>query len=532
MADVTAEGQRADGAPAGDQPDGFRSDPDSPGGPGRSDDPGGTWSRRLTAPLRRAGRLIAGHRAFAVVLVVAAALRAVVILGWPPIFWFNDSYNYVIDAVTRTPDVVRSNGYPFFLQAIEPFHSLLLLATLQALMGLAMGLGIYAVLRRRGLPWWGATLAALPVLFDVFELQLEHMIMSDVLFIFLITIAVVMVCWSDQPSWITCGVVGLLIGYATLVRAVGEPLLVVVAVLLLVRRVNWKRAGTLLIVGLLPIVGYMGWYHSFYGKYALDGSSGSFLYSRVSSFAECAQMPNLASDLRALCDPKPPEQRVNSQQYIWDTSTPLYKYSRGHNFSAQADSAAGKFAKQAILAQPEAYARVAFDDTMHTFTWDRSQSDLTGSGPSYRFRIAVDAVPWWESFYPVDKASVISYASPNLGQPKVVTPWSYLIIDYQKIFYLRGTMLAGILLISLGGVLLRWRRWGGLSLLPWVMGALLVVIPPLTAGFSYRYVLAAVPVACLAAGLACTRERRASRKSSAAAVASSQTASEPASARP
>ena len=324
-------------------------------------------------------------------LVVAAALRAVVILGWPPIFWFNDSYNYVIDAVTRTPDVVRSNGYPFFLQAIEPFHSLLLLATLQALMGLAMGLAIYAVLRRRGLPWWGATLPALPVLFDVFELQLEHMIMSDVLFIFLITIAVAVLCWSDQPSWITCGVVGLLIGYATLVRAVGEPLLVVVAVLLLVRRVNWKRAGTLLIVGLLPIVGYMGWYHSFYGKYALDGSSGSFLYSRVSSFAECAQMPNLASDLRALCDPKPPEQRVNSQQYIWDTSTPLYKYSRGHNFSAQADSAAGKFAKQAILAQPEAYARVAFDDTMHTFTWDRSQSDLTGSGPSYQFRVAVDA---------------------------------------------------------------------------------------------------------------------------------------------
>src|SRR6201995_5365384 len=396
-------------------------------------------------PVRWSGRLIAGHRAFTVVLLVAAALRAVVILGHPPIFWFNDSYNYIIDAVTRTPDVVRSNGHPFFLQAIEPFHSLLLLATLQAMMGLAMGLAIYAVLRRRGLPWWGATLCALPVLFDVFELQLEHMIMSDVLFFFLVTIAIVLLCRSDQPSWLTCVIVGLLIGYATLVRAVGEPLLVVVAVLLLARRVNWKRAGTLLVVGLLPIVGYMAWYHSYNGKFALDGSSGTFLYSRVSSFAECSKMPNLPSDLKPLCAPQPPEQRANSQEYIWETGTPFYKWSHGHQFSVQANTAAAKFAKQAILAQPVAYAKVAFDDTMHTFTWDRSRSDVTGSGPSFQFRVTVDPVPWWARDVPLNRTSVITYASPDMGQPTVVAPWSWLIIDYQKVFYLRGTLLAGIL---------------------------------------------------------------------------------------
>lgn len=482
-------------------------------------------------PVRWTGRLLAGHRAFTVVLVAAAALRAAVILGYPPIFWYNDSYNYVIDAVTRTPDVVRSNGYPFFLQAIEPFHSLLLLATLQAMMGLAMGLGIYALLRRRGLPWWGAVLCALPVLFDVYELQLEHLIMSDVLFYFLVTMAIVLLCWSDRPSWVTCVVVGLLIGYATLVRAVGEPLLLVVAVLLVVRRVNWKKAGALLVVGLLPIVAYMGWFHSFYGKYALGSSSGTFLYSRVSTFAECSKMPNLASDLRVLCDPTPPAQRANSQEYIWETDTPLYKYSHGNNFSLRADSAAGTFAKQAILAQPVAYAKAAFDDTMHTFTWDRSQSDVTGSGPSFQFRITVDPVPWWATGIKLNYTSEVTYASPDLGQPTVVSPWSDLIIDYQKVFYLRGTMLGVILLIGLGGIVLRWRRWGGLTLLPWVVGALLVVIPPLTAGFSYRYVLAAVPLSCLAAGLACTREPRASRRT-AAAVAEQPAAGEPASARP
>ncbi len=481
---------------------------------------------RLAAPVRWAGRLIAAHRWFAIVLALAVALRLVVMLGYPPILWFNDSYNYVTDAVTKTPDVVRSNGYPLLLWILLPFRSLTLLAALQALMGLAMGVGIYAVLRRRGLPWWGATLPALPVLFDVYELLMEHMVMSDVLFTFLITVALVALCWSDQPSLLTCAVVGLVIGFAAIVRAVGEPLLIVLAVLLLARRVNWKRTAAMLVVGLLPIAGYMAWYHSFYGQYALDTSSGTFLYSRVSTFAQCAKMPGLASDLRVLCDPKPPSQRSSSQEYLWDTTTPLYRLTKGNNFTEQANSLAGKFAKAAILAQPGDYVGDVWDDTMHTFTWDRSQSDLTGSGPSYRFRDTVDAMPWWANYYPEDKAALIRYGGPAEGQPTVVKPWSSIIEGYQNVFYLRGAMLGVILAIGLGGVVLRWRRWGGLTLLPWAVGMVLVVLPPMTSGFSYRYVLAAVPVACLAAGLACTREPRRSRKAAAVAMAARQKAEE------
>jgi hypothetical protein len=474
---------------------------------------------RLTAPARWAGRLIAAHRWFAIVLALAVALRLVVMLGYPPILWFNDSYNYVTDAVTRTPDVVRSNGYPLLLWILLPLRSLTLVAALQALMGLAMGVGIYAVLRRRGLPWWGATLPALPVLFDVYELQLEHLVMSDVLFIFLITMALVVLCWSDQPSLIACVIVGLLIGYAAIVRAVGEPLLIVVAVLLLVRRVNWKRAGAMLAVGLLPVFAYMAWYHSFYGQYALDTSSGTFLYSRVSTFAECAKMPKLAASLKVLCDSKPPAQRSSSQQYLWDTTTPLYRLTKGNNFTEQANSLAGRFAKAAILAEPGDYAAAVWDDTMHTFTWDRSESDITGSGPSYQFRDIVDHMPWWANYYPEDRAALFRYGGPTEGQPTVVKPWSSIIEGYQNVFYLRGTMLGAILVIGLGGVVLRWRRWGGLALLPWAIGLVLVVLPPMTSGFSYRYVLAAVPAACLAAGLACTREPRRSRKAAVAVAA-------------
>ena len=157
--------------------------------------PGGRW----TGP----GRGLAAHWQFSVVLAVAVALRCVVMLGYRPILWYSDSYNYIADAVDHIPDVVRSSGYPLFLLALLPLRDLTLVAALQALMGVLMGVAIYAVLRRRGLPWWGATLPALPVLFDVFELQLEHLVMSDALFIVLITVAVAALCWFDQPP-VTC----------------------------------------------------------------------------------------------------------------------------------------------------------------------------------------------------------------------------------------------------------------------------------------------------------------------------------------
>src|SRR6476646_11781674 len=235
--------------------------------------------------LARLTRPAVAHWQFTIVLAAAVVIRIIVILGYRPILWFNDSYNYIYDAVTHIPDVVRPNGYPFFIDLLLPLHSAYPLALLQAAMGVVMGLLIYALLRRRGLPWWGATLAALPVLFDSYELHLEHMITADTLFIFLATVAIVILCWNDRPSVPVMAVAGLLIGYATLVRSVGQPLLVVVPVAMLVRRVGWRRLVTLLVAGVVPIAGYMIWFHGSTGKYGMTQSLGPFLYSRVSAFS-------------------------------------------------------------------------------------------------------------------------------------------------------------------------------------------------------------------------------------------------------
>ena len=488
--------------------------------------------------LARLARPAVMHWQFSLVVVAAILVRIIVILGYPPIFWFNDSYNYLDDAVTHIPDVVRPNGYPFLLDLLLPLNSAYPLAVLQAAMGVALGVALYALLRHRGLPWWGAALPTLPVLFDSYELHLEHMVTADTLFIFLATIAVVILCWNDRPSVLAMAVAGLLVGYATVVRSVGEPLLIIALVGMLARRAGWRRLVTLAAAGIVPIGAYMIWFHHTYGNYALTRSSGTFLYSRVSTFAECPKIKPPAK-LQILCDPTPPNLRPPSGDYIWadnelgrykSKTTPLWIETQSDDtllrFTPKVNALAGQFAKDAILAQPSDYLRVVTHDTLHTFGWNRQPDpdNYAGNGPVFRFMSrsseltglipgwAGPAVPaqfaTWAGQWGGDAAALRIYderqdiGGPGLGNTGVVRPWARLIQIYQRYIQLRGTLLGVIVLIGAAGALARWRRWGGVGLLPWLVGALLIVLPPMTAGFSYRYVPAAVPAACLAAGLA------------------------------
>jgi hypothetical protein len=475
-------------------------------------------ARPAASPAARLGRLVRAHRPFLAVLAVAAALRVVVMLGYPSAMFFNDSYNYMTDAVTRSPDIVRSDDYPLFLYVLLPFHSLALITALQAVIGLAMGAGIYAVLRRRGLPWWGATIPALPVLFDVFELQLEHMIAADVLFYGLITAVLVLLCWWDRPPLAVAVIVGLATGYATTVRSVGEPLLVIVLAGMLARRMGWRAIAATAVAGIAPIAGYVLWFHSHTGQYALNESTGTFLYSRVQSFADCNRM-NPPADLRVLCDPRPPSERPNSQEYLWSNNTPLAKLTGTNNiyrFTPHIESLTTRFAERAILAQPLDYARAVAKDTLTTFGWARVNEtnaigNLEGSGTKFRFVTPayITPLPGWVTGSSTNAAAARDFGGPSYGQPSVVQPWSTFLRGYQRIVYLPGTFLLLFVVAGAVGVALGIRRrtrvpgtgWGGLSLLPWLTGVALLVLPAMTAGFSYRYALAAVPAICLAAGL-------------------------------
>ena len=464
------------------------------------------------------GRLLAalrGHLLFCVVLLVAAALRLVVMLGYPPAMFYPDSYSYLNDAVTGVPDNVRGNGYPFFLRLLMPLHSFNLVSGLQALMGLAMGALIYAVLRRRGLPAWGATLCALPVLFDVYELQMEHLIASDLLFYTLVTVAVALLCFTDAPPWPVAAIAGLLTGYAATVRNVGEAMLVIVVAGMIARRMGWRRILAAAAAGIVPIAGYMIWYHSQTGQYAMN-EAGPFLYARVQTFAECSRM-NPPANLRVLCDPRPPAKREPSQGYLWAMDQPLMKLANTTDnqleFTPRYSKLSKQFAERAIIAQPLSYAKAVARDTLTTFDWNRvndnnGNGNLMGTGTLFQFEKHVGGIPPWITPGSPAARGATELGGANEGLPRVTRPWAPFLWLYQHV-YLRGPVWLAMIVIGFAGVVLgmrrgAWkeRRWGGTGLLPWMIGVSLVVLPPMTAGFSYRYILAAVPALSLAAGLA------------------------------
>ncbi len=72
---------------------------------------------------------------------------------------------------------------------------------------------------------------------------------------------------------------------------------------------------------------------------------------------------------------------------------------------------------------------------------------------------------------------------------------------YQKYVFLPGTLLGVLLAIGVGGMVAAWRRLGGEILLPWAIAVAMIVVPAATAEFDYRYLLPAVPFACLAAAM-------------------------------
>ena len=244
---------------------------------------------------------------------VSVIPRIIAALGFKPALLIQDSFYYMNEGVRLTPlSQLRPEGYPLMLRVLKPFHSLLLVTTLQHLMGIALGVIIYAVLRTRGLPAWGATLAAVPTLFDSRQIWLESSILPDTLFTLVLMIAVaILIVWRRPTIW-QAVIVGLLVSYASVIRGNGAPVFVIILAFLLLQRVGWKVFTACLAAFAVPLLGYALIFFAEYGQFNITNSSGLFLWSRTTSFANCATIKPPA-DLASLCPetslttrPRPP----------------------------------------------------------------------------------------------------------------------------------------------------------------------------------------------------------------------------------
>ncbi|WP_254716086.1 hypothetical protein [Actinomadura sp. WMMB 499] len=455
--------------------------------------------------------IVRRNPAFSVIIVMAALLRLTAMAGYRPVMFFNDSFDYLHVAMEPYPHPLRPDGYGFLLILLKPFHSFALVSAVQHLMGLAMGLMVYALLHRRfGLPGWGAALAAAPVLLDAYQIQLEHLVLSDTLFSFLVMSAVTLLLWRDRPSWKIAAAVGLIIGFSWLTRTVGMPVLIGVLTYMLIRRSGWKIMAVTAAACMLPVLSYMTWYKAETGKFAMTESTGIFLYARVYKFADCHQIPDLPVRQYPLCTEE--ENRLpKSQDGIWNSASPLNRYP-GQRFSPENNELANDYAKRVITNQPVDYAQVVLGDFFRVFQWDRTVFPDKATYDQYEFWDDRDGnsrpLPNWRmDGDSIAAAEAKEYEDGN-AETHAVEPFAGVIRGYQDVFFLRGTMIGGILLIGLAGLIPLWRRLGGRAFLPWTLATGLLLAPAATAEFDYRYVLPAVPLAALAAGMAFTPEVR------------------------
>ena len=456
--------------------------------------------RALLSP-SRIRALIRGNRLFVLLLIPALLLRADAELGYEWQSWFNDSFQYMGDVIGLHPDVTRPAGYAVFLKILEPLHSYAVVTILQHLMGVAVGVMVYALARHRfGVRPWIAALAAVPVLFDGFQIQLEHLILSDVLFEFLLVLATTLLLWDAKPSWQRCTLIGLILGVSATVRSQGLPFLALFAVYIIIRRIGWRALAGTIVACLVPVLLYCSWFYADYGQFAMTDSTGIFLYSRVMSFAECSKM-HVPADELSLCTTTPPGKRPIAQAYIWTNVSPLDRFPPS-KFSPLPNQLAEDFAKRAIEAQPLAYAQAVAYDTGRVFEWRRYTFPNAPTYNEYLFGYKSLPVPSWARAHVGSYNSDVAYYVRGNPLTDVVEPFAGIIRGWQRYVWLPGSVYGAILAVGLGGMVLAWRRLGGEATMPWIISVALIVEPAATAEFDYRYVLPAVPFACLAAAMA------------------------------
>ncbi|GII82902.1 hypothetical protein Ssi03_08920 [Sphaerisporangium siamense] len=442
-----------------------------------------------------------GHLLFGGALLAAALLRLVAMLGYRPAIWFDgDSYSYVAGALQLWPSRSRSSGYSLFLWLLEPFHSTALVVAAQHLLGLLSAVLVYAVLRRHGLPGWGATLLAAPVLFDAYQIQLEHMVMADTLFTALLVAAAAILLWRPALTVPWGLAAGLLLGCAAVLRTVGVPLLVVAVACLLLRRVGWRGVAAASAAMALPLGAYATWYRAEQGSFALSSADGTFLWARTMSFADCATIEPPPSEAW-LCPTEPVDRRVAASRYIWSPGSPVRDRPM---FTDQANELTRAFALRAIAAQPFDYLATVLGDTVKAFAWTRLPHPSAAHLRAYEFAATRTTPPTYRVKGDLRADAIARDYEEGRPGTEVVRPYAGAMVVYQRWARMPGPLLAVLLGAGLAGVVLR-RGWRLGVLTAWAMGAGLLLAPAMTADFDHRYVLAAVPFAALAAGLTLAR---------------------------
>ncbi len=466
----TAGGQASPAGPGPAAPEGG-----TPGGPARARarlrEAAGLRGRLLVPALRR-------HWLMTILLLAGLVLRVFSLIAYRPALLYIDTLKYLYNAWPGTDPL----GYKGILKAILLVGNLDTVAAIQHLVGLAMGVAIYAVLLRRGAPRWLAAVAAAPVLLDAYELQGEQTIMPDVWFEALIVAGLVLLLWRPRLSARVIAAAGITLGLSATVWQGGEFLILPAAVYVLIAAGGgWRRAAggaaAICVAFAVPILAYMSVSDAVTGHFWLSRSGTSTIYGRVAEAADCATL-KLPADERFLC-PTARQKALGPDGLDHDASSPLNMYVAP--LGTQESSFVSGFTRAVLTQQPQRVVSAIAADAARLFAVHRVTSP--GDTPISRWQFQT-SYPTYQNYIRVNPGNVIivglklqqntaamNYVTyepldPSLGgQATVVRPLAAFLRSYQLgggftpgPFYLAAT-LAG--LVGTLSLLRRGRRHDG-----------------------------------------------------------------------
>jgi hypothetical protein len=459
------------------------------------------------------GRLVRANWPLVVLVAAGTALRLATSVAYRPAMAFmQDSFDYLHDADRLRPGVIRPLGYPLFLRLLSAVGSVDLVPVVQHLLGLGVGVALYLLLRHLGVRPWLAGVGAAPVLLDAYQIYLEHFVMAEALFTTLVVAAVVLLLWSESPGAAACAAAGALVAAAALTRSVGLLLLPGALTYLAATRAGPRRLAVAAVASFAVLGAYTAWFHATHGSVALQAYSGYFLAGRVEPFADCDRL-ELPLDEQSLCDPRPVEERPNTDWYIWNPDAPLRRLAPPAGVDR--NELAGMFARRVIREQAGDYLRSVVADSAHYLSpWRRTGAD-DFPVDAWRFRAGFSPDPWRRLEPPADPyrgtwtspgpslANGVTVAAHGFGlteaRPAIHERTAAFMARYQRFGYTTGPVLvAGLLLGLLAGVgrlgdphHRRLRRAGALLA---VSGVALLLGPAATSIFDFRYMLPALVV--------------------------------------
>jgi hypothetical protein len=464
----------------------------------------GRGAGAILAALRATATGIRRHWPLALVLTAGAALRYAALQAVYPGIWFPDSNNYVREAALQTLSTVRVGGYALVVEPFWRIGSASALIVLQHVIGLGMGVVLYALLVHRGVSRPLALLAILPAALDAYLIDIEHMIMSETIFHASIVCGLAFLLWKDRPGPVAMGAAGLLLGYAAIVRSVAFPFIVVLVVYLLVRRVGWSRLAVFCACWALVTGAYAGIYDAQHGVLGFTQYGPRFLYAQVAPFADCAQLPGLPAGERSLC----PGTVRTTNAALWAKRSPI------HGLPIAANPRIQDFAMRVIRHDPLDFLKLVGAHLIHYLspghhigsndypvtTWQFSLHPAHWNSPGYKGPIRPGRADRRIRTTPGP------YVNRMVRKPRVNVAASRFLHDYQRIAYTSGAVLSACLLLVLAAVVLR--RGASRLRLDAALLAASTLVALLVASalsiFDYRYGLLAILLLPAAAALALT----------------------------